>query len=58
MLMMRALWGLPQPTQKTRAAGPVAGAQVLMMLAGWPPGVVHGGPGPIKNCSLMPLNTT
>ena len=49
MLMMRALWGLPQPIQKIgktspRAAGPVAGARVLMMLAGWPPGVVHGGP--------------
>ena len=49
MQMMRALWGLPQPTQEMaktspRAAGPVAGARVLMMLAGWPPGVVHGGP--------------
>ena len=27
-----------------RAAGPAAGVRVLMMLAGWPPGVVHGGP--------------
>ena len=49
MLMMLALWGLPQPTQKIcnsspRATAPVAGARVLMMLAGWPPWVVHGGP--------------
>ena len=47
MLMMRAL-RLPQPAQKLakhRLApqGRLQAPRVLMMLAGWPPGVVHGG---------------
>ena len=49
MLMMRALWASATHSKKTgnsspRATGPVAGARVLMMLAGWPPWGRHGGP--------------
>ena len=43
MLMMRAFWG----TQKIGKTPPRAGRgapRVLMMLASWPPRVVHGGP--------------
>ena len=49
MLMMRALGGFLQHSQKLakhRLAlpGRLRARRVLMMLAGWPPGVVHGGP--------------